>query len=122
MNSRPFHQRPLIVIAALAATVVGCSKDAATSASTAPAPGTANNVDKQLCAVLKQIAPPLSKSPPPMAKAQFAGNLYGAFDNSATMIPELLARSDEIASKNCPAERELVLRATETSSLHDALN
>jgi hypothetical protein len=56
-----------------------------------------------------------------MAKAQFAGNLYGAFDNSATVIPELLARSDEIASKDCPAERQLVLRATESPSLQAAL-
>jgi hypothetical protein len=119
MNTLPLCRRlpiPLLVAAMLGAA---CSKEGATAASAAPAP--ADNLDKQLCAALKQIAPPLSKSPPFMAKAQFAGNLYGAFDNSPTVIPELLARSDEIASKNCPAERQLVLRATESPSLRDAL-
>jgi hypothetical protein len=122
MSTIPLWQRLPILLLAAAFLGAGCSKEAATTASTAPAPGTADNVAKQLCGVLKQIAPPLSKSPPPIAKAQFAGNLYGAFDNSVTAIPELLARSDEIASRDCPSERQLVLRATESPSLRDALN
>jgi hypothetical protein len=121
MNTLPLGQRLPILLLAAAFLFAGCSKEAATVTSTAPAPGTADNVAKQLCDALKQIAPPLSKSPPPMAKAQFAGNLYGAFDNAPTVIPELLARSDEIASRDCPAERTLILRATDSPSLRDAL-
>lgn len=121
MKTLPLGQRLPILLLAAAFLAAGCSKEAATTTSTAPAPGTADDVAKRLCDVLKQIAPPLSKSPPPIAKAQFAGNLYGAFDNSATVIPELLARSDEIASKDCPAERQLILRATESPSLQAAL-
>jgi hypothetical protein len=128
MIPRPY--RSLIVIAAAALCVVGCSKEATSPTSAAASPST-KNLPAKVCATLRKVAPWLvnptpelgpSAQNPAIARGRFAANFLPDFTDSTEEMMEMQSRVDDIASKDCPAERGVVLRATGTSSLHEALN
>jgi hypothetical protein len=128
MNSHPRHS--LILLTAATLFVAGCSKEATSPTSAAASPST-KNLPAKVCATLRKVTPWLvnpspelgpSAQNPAIARGRFAANFLPDFTDSTEEMMEMQSRVDDIASKDCPAERGVVLRATGTSSLHEALN
>jgi hypothetical protein len=126
MKPKKFIALGIVITAAF--SVIACSKESSTATSNVPTKAqesgetfSANaELQAKVCAALKQIAPNLNKSASAFARAQFAGNLSGAFENSADVLPQVYAEMDAIALKRCAAERQAILAVTETTTLFDA--
>jgi hypothetical protein len=110
-------------------SLYGCSKVPTTSSAGEPA-AVANSaapslssteMQAKVCKRLKQILPKLSNVAPTFAQGLLAAEIFDEFNNDMTVLPQVIAKVDDLASGNCAAERQSILAALNMASLQDAM-